>query len=649
MGHSHSGHLNKITLGGLVVTLGIIYGDIGTSPLYVLKEIVGDTPINAELVKGAVSAIFWTLTLQTTFKYVILTLRADNKGEGGIFSLYTLVKRSKYKWLIVPAIVGGCALLADGIITPPISVASAIEGLRLLYPQINTVPIVIGFIVGLFVIQRFGSKWVGRFFGPMMFIWFSMLGVLGISNIGCNFHIIEGLNPYYTYKLLHDHPAGILILSSVFLCTTGAEALYSDLGHCGKANIRVSWIFVKVMLVLNYFGQGAWLMAHEGKTLNGSNPFFDIMPAWFILPGIIIATSATIIASQALISGSFTLINEAMRLNLWPKVKVKYPSDLKGQLYIPSINWLLMFGCIGVVLYFRESSNMGAAYGLAIVLCMLMTTTLLNFYMHLKRYNIIFIVTVIAIYAIVELAFLYANLSKFKNGGWITLLIAGTLMIIMAIWILAKKISKRYTDEVPLDDYKRFLIDLSRDESIPKYATHLVYLTSVNDPKMIEQKIIHSILQRRPKKADIYWFVHVDVMDEPYRMDYLVNHIAEDDIIRVDFRLGFRVAPKINLMFRKVVEDLVQNKEVDITSRYESLQRNNVSGDFKFVIVEKYLSYDNDLPIFEKIILEAYYFLKHLSLSEARAFGLDNSSIKVEKFPMIFKTSGVINNLKRLK
>ena len=550
--------------------------------------------------------------------------------------------------MVVPAIVGGCALLADGIITPPISVAAAVEGLRMLFPQINTVPIVIGIIVGLFVIQRFGSKWVGRFFGPMMFVWFSMLGVLGLNKIGANMHIIEALNPYYTYKLLHDHPAGILILSSVFLCTTGAEALYSDLGHCGKANIRVSWVFVKIMLVLNYFGQGAYLMSNEGKTLNGANPFFDIMPAWFLLPGIIIATCATVIASQALISGSFTLINEAMRLNMWPKVKVKYPSDLKGQLYIPSINWLLMFGCIGVVLYFRESSNMGAAYGLAIVLCMLMTTTLLNFYMHLKRYNPILIVSIITVYAIVELSFLYANLSKFKNGGWITLLIAGTLMLIMAIWLLAKKIGKRYTDEVALADYKRFLIDLSRDESIPKYATHLVYLTSVNDPKMIEQKIIHSILQRRPKKADIYWFVHVDVMDEPYRMDYIVNHIVEDDIIRVDFRLGFRVAPKINLMFRKVVEDLVLNKEVDITSRYDSLQKNNVSGDFKFVIIEKYLSYDNDLPIFEKIILEFYYFIKHLSLSEARAFGLDNSSTKIEKFPMIFKTSGVIKNLKRL-
>ncbi len=652
-GHHDPHQLNKITLGGLIVTLGIIYGDIGTSPLYVLKEIVGDGPIQADIVKGAISAIFWTLTLQTTIKYVILTLRADNKGEGGIFSLFTLVKRCKHKWLLVAAIIGGSALLADGIITPPISVAAAVEGLRMVpsLSHINTVPIVIGILCMLFLIQQIGTKWVGRAFGPLMFLWFLMLGILGMSQLVTNFSVLEALNPYYTYKLLAEHPHGILILGAVFLCTTGAEALYSDLGHCGKKNIRLTWIFVKTMLVINYFGQGAWLIAHQGEKLSdlgaGANPFFLIMPQGFLIAGIIIATSAAVIASQALISGSFTLINEAMRLNLWPKVRVKYPSELKGQLYIPSINWLLLAGCIGITLYFRESSNMGAAYGLAIVLCMLMTTTLLNFYMHLKRYNVIFIVVVISVYVIIELAFLYANLSKFANGGWITLLIASGLILVMSIWYTAKKIGQRYTDVVKLVDYQQFIIDLSRDESIPKYATHLVYLTSVNNAEEIDHKIIHSILQRRPKRADIYWFVHVDVVDEPYRMDYKVNHIAEDDIIRVDFKLGFRVAPRINLMFRKVVEDLVENKEVDIRSRYDSLNKNNISGDFKFVVVEKYLSYDNEIPVFEKLILNAYFFIKQFSLSEARAFGLDSSSVKVEKFPMIFKAPKLIN-LKRM-
>lgn len=647
MGNHQNGHFSKITFGGLLVTLGIIYGDIGTSPLYVLKAIVGEQPINAELVKGGISAIFWTLTLQTTIKYVILTLRADNKGEGGIFSLYTLVRRSKFKWLLVPAIIGGSALLADGIITPPISVASAVEGIQILNPELETVPIVIGILIALFAIQRFGTKFVGRAFGPIMLIWFLMLGVLGMSKMVTNWSVLEAINPYYTYKLLSTHNEGLLILGAVFLCTTGAEALYSDLGHCGKNNIRVSWIFVKLMLIINYFGQGAWLIAHEGEFLAGANPFYKIMPEGFLIFGIIIATSAAIIASQALITGSFTLINEAMRLNLWPKVKVKYPSDLKGQLYIPSLNWLLLAGCISIVLYFRKSGEMEAAYGLAIVLCMMMTTILLNFYMHMKRYNYVFIVVIISIYALIELSFFYANLSKFAHGGWITLMIAGTLMVVMFCWHYAKLIRKRYTDVVKLDDYKQFLIDLSRDESIPKYATHLVYMTSVNNPNEIEQKIIHSILQRRPKKADIYWFVHVDVMDEPYKMEYRVNHIASDDIIRVDFRLGFRVAPKINLMFRKVVEDLVANKEVDITSRYESLNKNNISGDFKFVVVEKYLSYDNDLPVLDKIVLDVYYFLKRFSLGEARAFGLDYSSVKIEKFPMILRAPNYIK-MKRI-
>jgi KUP system potassium uptake protein len=646
---NHHG-ISKVTVGGLLITLGIIYGDIGTSPLYVMSAIIGKDAIDANIVKGAISAVFWTLTLQTTIKYVILTLRADNNGEGGIFSLFTLVRRSKFKWLIVPAIVGGSALLADGIITPPISVSAAVEGLRFFKPELNTVPIVLSILCGLFFIQQFGTGFIGKFFGPLMMVWFLMLGTLGIYQMSSDWSVLSALNPYYAVKLLQTHHLGILILGSVFLCTTGAEALYSDLGHCGKGNIRVSWIFVKTMLVLNYFGQGAWLIAHQGQKLEmfkATNPFFAVMPEAFMPYGIVIATIAAVIASQALISGSFTLINEAMRLNVWPKVSVKYPTVLRGQIYIPSLNWLLLAGCIMVVLYFRESSNMEAAYGLAIVLCMLMTTTLLNFYMHLKRYNKIFIFFIITVYLIIEFAFLYANLSKFSHGGWITLLIASLLMSVMAVWHLAKKIRNRYVDMVPFDNYKEMLIDLSNDESLQKYATHLVYMTSANNPAEIESKIIYSIFQKRPKKADVYWFVHVDVMNDPYRMEYKVTHLAADDIIRVDFRIGFRIAPRVNLMFRKVVEDLVKNKEVDITSRYESLNKNNVIGDFKFVVLEKFLSYENDLPIFERIILRLYFLMKHFSLSEAKAFGLDSSSVKIEKFPMVIKQPKALH-LKRI-
>lgn len=638
MGIQSHNQMSKVTLAGLIVTLGIIYGDIGTSPLYVMSSIMGSGPINADVVRGGISCIFWTLTLQTTIKYVILTLRADNKGEGGIFSLYTLVKRTKFKWLLVPAIIGGSALLADGIIMPPISVSAAIEGLKVYNQDLNTIPIVIGILCALFFTQQFGTGFIGKFFGPMMMIWFLMLGTLGVYQMSGNWGVLSSLNPYYAYHLLQIHPSGYVILGAVFLCTTGAEVLYSDMGHSGKKNIRISWIFVKTTLVLNYFGQGAWLIAHQGQTLESfksSNPFYAIMPESFLPYGIVIATMAAVIASQALIKGSFSLINEAMRLNLWPKVIVKYPSELKGQLYIPSTNWLMLAGCIGVVLYFREAINMEAAYGLAIVLCMLMTTTLLNFYMHMKRYNPFFIYFIITFYLIIEFVFMAANLSKFSHGGWITLLIASVLMSVMSIWYLAKKIRNRYADVVKLADHQQKLVDLSNDESITKYATHLVYMTGANNPEEIESKIIYSILQKRPKRADIYWFVHVDVMDEPYRMDYKVTHVAADDIIRVDFRLGFRVAPRVNLMFRKVVEDLVKNKEVDITSRYESLNKNNIIGDFKFVVIDKFLSYENELPLFEKLILNAYFLIKRFSLSEAKAFGLDSSSVMVEKFPMI--------------
>lgn len=639
-------HIHKLSAAGLLVTLGIIFGDIGTSPLYVLKAIVGSDAIDSTDIIGAISAIFWTLTLQTTVKYVIITLRADNNGEGGIFSLYTLIRKTKVKWLLFPAIIGGSTLLADGIITPPVTVSSAIEGLRVMNPNIPTIPIVIAIITVLFGLQQFGTKLIGKFFGPVMFLWFSMLGVLGFIQLQTNLEVFSALNPYHAYELLMNHKQGFLILGAVFLCTTGAEALYSDLGHCGKSNIRVSWIFVKAMLLLNYFGQGAWLISHEGQTLesiNVINPFYAIMPDWFLPFGIGLATLAAVVASQAMISGSFTLINEAIRLNFWPKVKIKYPTELRGQLYIPSLNWMLWGGCVLVVLYFKESSEMEAAYGLAIVMTMLMTTSLLNFYLILKRYNKIFITVFIATFTIIEIAFLIANLHKFWDGGYITLLIAMLLMATMFTWYFARKIRNRYLVFVKLSDYLPVLEDLSHDETVPKYATNLVYLTSADHRTEIESKIMYSILNKQPKRADIYWFVHVHVVDEPYTMEYRVNEFIHDDVIRIDFRLGFRVAPRISLMFKKVVEDMVKNKEVDITSRYDSLNKNNIIGDFRFILIEKFISYDNDLPFYEKWILDSYNILKKMGLSEEKAFGLDSSSVTIESFPLLITAPKEIN------
>ncbi len=642
--------VHKVSTAALLVTLGIIFGDIGTSPLYVMKAIVGKKPISADVVVGAISCVFWTLTLITSLKYVILTLRADNKGEGGIFSLYTLVKKTKNKWLLFPAVVGGSALLADGIITPSISVSSAVEGLRGITPGINTVPIVLIILTLLFTIQQFGTKFIGKFFGPIMFIWFLMLAFWGVSELSTNWTILKALNPKYAYDLLVIHPGGFWILGAVFLCTTGAEALYSDLGHCGKKNIRITWMFVKISLLLNYMGQGAWLLNHEGKLLSdlaGGNPFFSLMPQWFLVTGIIISTTAAVVASQALISASFTLINEAIRLNFWPKVKLVYPTILKGQIYIPSINWMLWIGCIIAVSYFKESSNMEAAYGLTINIDMLMTSTLLLFFMYLKRYNFGAIILFAIVYFSIELSFLVANLGKFLHGGWISILISAFLITVMLIWFQARKIRNRYVEFVKLADYLPVLEDLSKDLSVSKFATHLVYLTSANNIEEIESKIIYSIMQKQPKRADIYWFVHVDVVDEPYRMEYKVCEFIHDDVIRIDFRLGFRIDPKVNLMFRKVVEDMVKNKEVDITSRYKSLNKNNIIGDFRFVVIEKFLSYENELPFYEKVILDVHSFLKHLSLSEARAFGLDTSSVTVETVPLIITPPKDIN-LKRI-
>lgn len=640
----HSLH-SKWTIAGLLVSLGIIYGDIGTSPLYVMKAIIGlDFAINKDLVLGGVSLVFWTLTLQTTLKYVLITLSADNHGEGGIFALYALVKKTKIKWLIVPAIIGGSALLADGIITPPISVSSAVEGIKTFYPNLNTVPIVIGILFVLFTIQQFGTKLVGKFFAPVMLVWFSMIGILGAIQIFGNFEVLKAINPYYAYHLLMAddgiNPEGFFVLGFVFLCTTGAEALYSDMGHCGKKNIRISWIFVKIMLLLNYFGQAAYLIQHEGKTLtqlnaSNPNPFYLSMPDWFQPFGIVIATLAAVIASQALISGSFTLINEAMRLNFWPKVRIKYPTELKGQMYIPSINWLLFFGCVGIVLHFEESSNMEHAYGLAIILCMIMTTVLLNFYLIMKRVKWYLYIPLIGIYLMIEFSFLAANITKFADGGYVTLLIAMVLITIMSTWHFAKKISKNYTKFVKIDDYKKVLAELSVDLSIPKYATHLIYMTNSGKTSEIEEKVMYSILQKRPKRADIYWFVHVNILSEPFKTEYKVTEITKDDLYRVDFNLGFREPTKINLMFKEVLKDMVSKGEVDITSRYESLSKNNILGDFKFVLSEKYLSNDSDLTFFEKIVMNTYFFIKKISLSEESAFGLDSSSVKIEKFPMV--------------
>jgi len=646
-----SHQIKKLTAAGVLITLGIIFGDIGTSPLYTFQTILKDAGVaSREVVYGAVSCIFWTLTLQTTFKYIIITLQADNHGEGGIYSLYALVSKLGSK-LFLPTIIGAATLLSDGIITPPISVSSAIEGLSGVNGLENTivpgnnlvVGIVLGIILALFIFQRFGTKVVGGAFGPVMVLWFSMLAVLGAMQVVQYPAIFAALSPHYGLSLLMNHPKGFWLLGAVFLCTTGAEALYSDLGHCGKKNIQMAWIFVKTALVLNYLGQAAWVMTQNKVNLGDINPFFEIVPHGLLIPAVLLATAACIIASQALISGSYTLISEAILLNFWPRVTVKYPTDVRGQIYIPSINWFLCVGCFLVVLYFRTSEAMTAAYGFSISVAMLMTTILMTYFLrYRKHYAWYIVVPILLVFLTVESSFFVANAVKIANRIPF-LVFEFSLIFTMFIWYRSRKINNRFLNFVSLKEQIPLLKDLSADTTVSKFSSNLIFLTKANNSDEIEQKIIYSIFSRQPKRADIYWFIHIERTNEPYTLEYSVNELVDDKVIRVEFRLGFRVQARVNVLFRKVVEEMVTNKELNITSRYPSLKKYNLASDFRFVLLEKFLSYENEFSLRENFILRSYFFIKKFAQADTKAFGLDTSETYIEKMPLVVHP---VSNLK---
>jgi KUP system potassium uptake protein len=632
---SNGNGLNKVTIASLVVALGIIYGDIGTSPLYVLKAIVGERPIDEILVYGGVSCVFWTLMLQTTIKYIWLTLKADNDGEGGIFSLYALVRRYSKK-LVIPTILGATALLADGIITPPITVASSIEGLDKVFPQLPVVTIVIVILSLLFFFQRFGTQKVGSFFGPVMVIWFSMLFVLGVNEIVKYPDALKAFNPYYAFRLLSSYPHGFWLLGAVFLATTGAEALYSDLGHCGRKNIRITWLFVKTSLVANYLGQAAWVL-HQGATnLNGRNPFFEMIPSWFLLTGILISTAAAIIASQALISGSYTLISEAMYLNFWPRVKIRQPTELKGQIYIPSVNTILWFGCLLMILYFRSSAHMEAAYGFSITIAMMMTTLLLSFFMIYRlKWNKYLVAAILLMFVCVEFSFFIANVAKIKQR-WMFLFFELFIFLTMYTWYYSRQIRNRFLKFVELGKYSHLLVALSDDEQIPKFSTHLVYLTKANNRTEIEEKIINSIFSKKPKRADVYWFVHLNRTEHPYTLDYNIVELVEDKVIKININVGFRIPPRTELYFKKITRELIANKELNLHTRSDGSTRYNPEPDFKFVVIEKFLSVENEFTLRDGLILNTYFFLRRLGQPDEKAFGLDKCDVKIEYVPLIY-------------
>ncbi len=639
--------IGKLSAAGVLVTLGIVFGDLGTSPLYVMKAIVkGGAEFNELLIYGSLSCIFWTLTLQTTTKYIIIALKVDNKGEGGILSLFALMRR-KTAWAALLTMMGGAALLADGVITPAITVTSSVEGLKLLNPEIPIVPIAL-FIFGiLFFIQQFGSAKVGSSFGPIMVIWFLVLGIIGISQLVYNPGILKSLNPVYAARLLGEYPGGFVLLGAVFLCTTGAEALYADLGHCGRSNIQVAWIFVKVSLLLNYFGQGAWLLAN-GVPEADLNPFFAIMPGWFLIPGILLATAASIIASQAIISGSFTIVKEAISLNLWPKVRVLNPTHVKGQVYLPFVNWYLWFACSLVVIFFRASANMEAAYGLAINITEMMTTFLLTYYLYQKGLNHRLVLIIFMVYLTIESSFLIANLHKFNEGGWFTLLLASIFFVIMYGWYFGRKLKNRYVTFTNLDKYIEPLKDLSKDETVPRTATNLVYIIKANKPDQVESKVIYSIFHKQPKRADTYWFLHVNVVDEPNRFEYQVTQIIPGILVRIDFHIGFKVEPKINLYFKEILEDMVNSGEIRLNSSYNSLRKHELPADFKFVLIDRIMPRDYTLSNSENFTLTLHGLSRLVCISDIKALHLDSCNTIEEQVPITINQP-ISQRISRLK
>lgn len=637
---SHYSNLRRLSYTGILVALGIVFGDIGTSPLYVMKAITGVNPgYGPDYIIGAVSCVIWTLTLQTTVKYVLLALSANNKGEGGILALFALLRKHHRKWLYIIAAVGAAALIADGVITPAITVTSAIEGLSIVNTGIPVVPIVIFIIVSIFILQQAGTGKIGRYFGPFMLAWFLMLGILGACNIGICPAILKAFNPWYAFKLLVNYPGWFLVLGAVFLCTTGAEALYSDLGHCGRKNISISWIFVKITLILNYLGQGAWLVAQTGTTLKDTNPFYAIMPHSFIIIGVIMSTGAAIIASQALLSGSFTIFSEAMNLGLWPRLKIKYPSGEKGQLYIPAVNWTLLAGCLVTVVIFRDSSHMEAAYGLAITVTMLMTTVLLTLWLRTRGISYVLCGLFLSFFATLEGIFFAANMFKFTQGGWFTILIAGIVGAVMVIWFNAIKVRGRFVEYRPLAEYSELICSIRNDKEIPKYASNLVYFSRSSEPGMIESKIAYSIINKQPKRADHYFIIRFISDDAPDTLEYEVDIVEPDAIYIVTMRLGFRINPLTSIYLRQVVEDLVTENKLDLTSTYPSLKAKNIPGDFRFIIIHRVFSMSSTCHRKTALLMQLHDMLKHLGITDQSALNLDTSVVTLETVPLIINTS----------
>ncbi|MGM7315201.1 KUP/HAK/KT family potassium transporter [Enterococcus casseliflavus] len=647
-----SSKMKKVTAGGLLVAMGVVYGDIGTSPLYVMKALVEDNgglrTLTPDFILGSVSLVFWTLTLLTTIKYVLIALNADNHGEGGIFSLYTLVRKNS-RYLIIPAIIGGAALLADGVLTPAVTVTTAIEGLRGIpvffdhfgNDQSIIVGITLAILLVLFALQRFGTEFVGKAFGPIMLGWFTFLGIVGVMNFAGDLSVIRALDPRYAINLLFspDNSAGLFILGNIFLATTGAEALYSDLGHVGKKNIYASWPYIKICLMLNYFGQAAWLLqVYQNPTyqeIENLNPFFQALPQGWTVFGVSFATLAAIIASQALLSGSFTLVSEAIKLKLLPRMQIIYPGASIGQMYIPALNTLLWIACSGVVLFFQTSTRMEAAYGLAITVTMLMTTILLYFYLHQNKKTRFLAPFITLFFAAIEGIFFISSATKFFHGGYVAILLASVIIGVMLIWEWGNRIQENAAEEVALSTYIPQLKQLREDDSLPLSQTNVVFMVPKLQDDQIGQQFIYSILDKRPKRAKVYWFVNVEVTDEPYTKKYEVSMADTDFIVKLKLYLGFRVPQEVNLYIRQIIQELMKDGRLPLQPQRYSLTPGRNVGDFQFVMIEEELSNATALSKWQKQVMQTKLFIKRHTISPERWFGLEYSDVVHETVPLV--------------
>lgn len=647
-----SSKMKKVTAGGLLVAMGVVYGDIGTSPLYVMKALVEDNgglrTLTPDFILGSVSLVFWTLTLLTTIKYVLIALNADNHGEGGIFSLYTLVRKNS-RYLIIPAIIGGAALLADGVLTPAVTVTTAIEGLRGIpvffdrfgNDQSIIVGITLAILLVLFALQRFGTEFVGKAFGPIMLGWFTFLGIVGVMNFAGDLSVIRALDPRYAINLLFspDNSSGLFILGNIFLATTGAEALYSDLGHVGKKNIYASWPYIKICLMLNYFGQAAWLLqVYQNPTyqeIENLNPFFQALPQGWTVFGVSFATLAAIIASQALLSGSFTLVSEAIKLKLLPRMQIIYPGASIGQMYIPALNTLLWIACSGVVLFFQTSTRMEAAYGLAITVTMLMTTILLYFYLHQNKKTRFLAPFITLFFAAIEGIFFISSATKFFHGGYVAILLASVIIGVMLIWEWGNRIQENAAEEVALSAYIPQLKQLREDDSLPLSQTNVVFMVPKLQDDQIGQQFIYSILDKRPKRAKVYWFVNVEVTDEPYTKKYEVSMADTDFIVKLKLYLGFRVPQEVNLYIRQIIQELMKDGRLPLQPQRYSLTPGRNVGDFQFVMIEEELSNATALSKWQKQVMQTKLFIKRHTISPERWFGLEYSDVVHETVPLV--------------